>query len=344
MTNALVLIGGQLQFVIYAIGFNIFFALFCGVKRDEFTAKLNIRSFIISVVSLLFALMISAIRCIPFYLSTSENISFKLSYDEFIRINATELPALIRVFLPEFFVFLNRGEGFHSYTGIVAVFFGLYAFLMWDRKTIFWKVMAVLLTLMVIGTPLAYLHYLLTGKGNLAFGRMAMYIPICLSILFSYVGRLVMDDKRHLRRLIIFSSGIFLFVILYAISAYYHDGPIISTFEFDEVRAKQGMRAAILYFVVFSFLMLGALSFLALSKTERKRYFFKVIIFMTVLVDLLAITKISFPYLTSGNPFLPPNHFTEVLHLKRKSQVVLKRVTGTSAFWDLAKGHLIAGV
>lgn len=306
---AMLMLGGMVQYAIYAIGIAFLFVCFSSVESDGKRLRFHGKPLATASAGIFFGLLLSAVRLIPFFISTSSNATFKLGYEEFIKINSTPLPAVSRVFLPEFFIFLNRGEYFDAYAGLATAVFALYAFFLLDKKTLFWKSMFLTIALIVIGTPLAYVHYILLGKSNLAFGRLAMFIPLCLSVLFCYTGMTIMEDDKHLRRFISFAVIAFIVIMAFAGWAYFDNGQLIPTAQNDPFTEKEGMRGAIMHFAVFFSLLLASLIFLARSKTDHKSAIFKTVIFSIVFIDLFLTPAET--YLNNLQPsFVPEPYYT----------------------------------
>jgi len=299
VANVLLILGGSEQVIVYGIGFYMLFVLFNGIRKEGMKLRIDSRLFLTSIASIIFVFMISAIKWIPYY-SMSSNIFSKVSYDEFLAHNGAQPPALLTLFMPQFFVFMNRGEAYNCYSGVLAAFLGLYAmFFLWDKKMLFWKIMVLSITLIIMKTPLAYLHYIFTGENDISFGRMALLIPISFSILSGFAGKIITSNVKHLKSLIIFSGCLFLLVMFCSGVFYFNPGfPPGSENRTIEIL---GMKNAVLHFTIFFMLMAGLLCFLYLSKTRYKPEIFKILFFILILVDLLIIAKRD---INSQNPFL----------------------------------------
>lgn len=326
ITLALFLLIGQVQYVIYVIGLYLLFVSYSSLEWEDGRLKINWGLLSVSAASFLVALLITSVRYLPFYFSTSGNAFLKVSYDQFLSDNGTAPRSLLMLFMPHFFIFANRGEAYNCYTGVFTAFLGLYAiFFLHDKKTLFWKIIVIAITLIIIRTPLAYLHYVLTGKGNLSFGRMALLIPIGFSILSGFAGKTMMDNIRHLGRSLIFFVCLFIFVIVCSIAIYLNPGfPLGSE---NRTTETEWMKSSIMHLSIFFVLMTWLLIFVRMSKAKYKAEIFKAIFLLLILLDLLIIAKYD---INSQNPAFSPEPFYK--SLPREREIAVRSAEGNKNF------------
>ncbi|MBI4688955.1 MAG: YfhO family protein [Nitrospirae bacterium] len=274
----LLLLAGMTQYIIYCLGFIILFVVYSGTIGDGIQDKPDRRLWFIVAASIVTAFFIAAVRYVPFYFTTVENPLLTVSYETFLRDNITPPEALLRYFMPNFF----EWHFFNTYSGVFFAFLGIYSILfIHAKKTLFYKLATLLIILTVLGTPLAYIHFVLTGKTNLSFNVIVDFITLCTSVLAGYAGKIIFENKRHVRRFVLFSSFLFVLVLFFAFISYYN-------MERDALRS--GGKAALMHFITFFFILMG-LFFVLRIKWQWREAAFKLMFIIFLAVDLLIFAK-----------------------------------------------------
>jgi len=199
---------------------------------------------------------------------------------------------------------MNNFETFSCYVGVFTAFFALYALLfVWNRDTYFWKAMILLIILTVIGSPLAFVHFVATGSSNIHFGRLAWLLPICFCVLFVQAAPIVTGSSARLMRFLIFviiASGVMI------IASICIENEILQQ-PSTEVLFENYIQASRWHFVVASVALIGLLTFQLLCQYPWRDRVFKVLFLGGLLADLLLIARTDS---NSSHAFLvPPAEF-----------------------------------
>ena len=147
---------------------------------------------------------------------------------------------------------MNHFETFSAYVGVAGGIVGLYAVLfVWRRLTAFWNVAFIGIVLVVLGTPLARIHYIGTGGAQLLYNRLAWFLPICAAVLVAVHGAAVIE-RRSLRLFSLGTVGVVAVSVCSLVWAYL------------PVEAGNGSQAAVtaaaVHFAIFFLCFLGALT------------------------------------------------------------------------------------
>ena len=329
---SLLLLGGLLQISLYILGFCLLFTLFSPTDSSNFPfskseqnnliklvkiglVKLKLTGFFI--INIIMGIMLSSVRFLPFYFGIKDSPQTTTSYSNLINYCLTTKSDLLRFFVPEFFgnslnrPFLgsiNHFETFSCYVGIAVAFFSLYAFIfIWKKKTLFWKLIIVLVILVILGTPLTFINYLITARSFLLFNRLAWLVPICLASLFGFLGEVIGKEKKHLIGLICFSFFLFL-TLLFCLFLVYKRFP-----QSGKIANAKIIKFSLIYFISFYFIVMIWL--FSLLKWGIKNKFVKGGLLLIITVDLLIIGHIE---ANNSNPFLSPPPFFPASEKERK--------------------------
>jgi hypothetical protein len=302
---ALLILGGNPQLAVYAIAIAIGFALDRGFVLVEPGRRVDLRALSRDAAGLALGLLLAAPRLLPFYRAVKEAGGARVTYDAF-RSMAPTLPAdTVRFLLPEiygsslhegFFGTLNHFETFSAYVGVGGGIMALYTVLfVWTRRTAFWNVAFLAIVLVVLGTPLTWIHYVATGGAQLLYNRLAWFLPLCAAALVATRGGLVFP-RRGLR---LFS----LTVLLAAVAAV---GYLVrSTPEPVLVAGRAAaIAAAAVHFGVF-FLLFFVATALA-GRAAGRPGVARALLIGSVAVDLCLIASLE---ASNSNPFLSPAPF-----------------------------------
>lgn len=308
--NALLLLGGQLQFIIYATGIHLCYALYQAVTSRPRHGRLT--PLLVAGGSIGFAAMIAAIRYIPFFQSVSSNSFSKTSYERLLEVYGAHPANLITLFMPEFFTYVNRGETFNVYAGAVTALLACFAvFFVRGRSSLFWKLLIVLITLVVMKTPLTYFYFLVTGKANLSFGKLSLFIPLPLAVTAAVAGKAICSDEVMLRAFRFFAAVMSCLVLATGI-AFYLRAPIPYPPDWDPARIVHWIRFSLVFFAVIATLMLRA-TFLA---GREQRLLFKSAVALLLCADLFYFARY---YANFQNPAFVKEPF--FVHDQREADV-----------------------
>ncbi len=293
----LLFLGGVAQINLYVACFCCLYALYNAINET----KAGVKILLISTAAIMTALMMAAVRLLPLYSGTLEvSETMTVSYSSFVENSITSGADLFRLFTPgihgkhlheNFFGSRNALESFSVYVGVIGAFFGLYAFFfVFDKRTNFWKAALLLLLLVILGTPLAMLHYYAGGREPAIYSRLAWLMPICLAALFGFTGLAISKERSHINRFMVFS----LFLCIAVLAAMLWQG-IISP------ENEPMIKGPLAHFGIFCFAM--AILFILLKIFDADSRPAQTFLFAALVVDLLLIARID---LNIDNEFLSP--------------------------------------
>ncbi len=225
-TFSAIIVSGVANMVIYGLAVSVAYAgyhsLFCCSGKDGLKQAIIVGS------SLLMALGVTAVRTLPFFYDAAFYLKEKVPYASFLDTGMTPWQCSLRLFMPHFFGdktyptlvhpllqeslgrevpgVMNNFEAFNCYSGVIPAVFFLYACVfVWSRSAVFWKIATAVTLITVFGGPLAYVHYHLTGRTNVHFGRLAMLLPAYVAVLAGMAAVRVFGSRKELRRFTFFT-------------------------------------------------------------------------------------------------------------------------------------------
>jgi hypothetical protein len=177
----------------------------------------------------------------------------------------------------------------------------LYAVLfVWRRPTAFWNVAFIGIVLMVLGTPLARVHYLGTGGAQLLYNRLAWFLPICAAVLVAVHGAAIIQR----RSLLLFSLGTVGMVV--AAVSYL----LLAHLPEEAVRASREVTtAAVVHFGIFYVLLLGTL--VAARRWSERHPVVRGLLIVPLVLDVLLVARVE---ADNSNAFLSPPPFFRPTH------------------------------
>lgn|GEM_PF-6859690 len=231
---ALLIVSGVANIVIYVLAVCIAYSIY--VACVDTRTGIDWKALGAATGALLLAIGVTAIRTLPFFYDAAFYLKAKTTYENFLETGLTPWACLLRLFLHHFFGdhtypstsqillqdhfgrpvagVMNNYEAFSSYIGIVPAYLAAYAFLfLWNKSTAFWKLASVATVLTVCGSPLTYVHYVVTGRTNVHFGRLSLLLPMYLVILAALAAPVVLARTRHLTRFLMFVPAVCILVL-----------------------------------------------------------------------------------------------------------------------------------
>ncbi len=324
LTLSLFFLIGMQQRVLYTIWFAFLFILF----RPE-----RLKILFTNILSLFVAFCVSAIRMLPFIENGRGKIMGLSSFDEALRYCYMPLESFLRFFSPEFFgAKLHKGflfseivnlranhlEVFSAYAGIAAAFISLYVlFFIKNKKLRFWKVAFVLIVLIIFVKPFNYIHYILSMKSQLLFGRLAWFLPICAAAMVGMFGVNFWEDRNKIKRLALFSLPVSAIIFMILLGLYNHYkvlgiNPQVIT----------AMRFSLKYYLVSSLIFIWVLLI-------PNRVTSKYLLLFFILADLFIIASIdsdnSLPFLSPSESFTHYNKIEKEAALKFKKSPIRRK-------------------
>jgi hypothetical protein len=302
---ALLIVGGNPQLAIYGIGIAVAFGVGRAVGWAGGAPRVDYGALARNAGGLALGFMLAAPRLLPFYASLRESGGGRVSYDVFRAMSLTRPVDTLRFFMPEvlgsslhanFFGSLNHFETFSAYVGVAGGLVALYAVLfVWRRPTAFWNVAFIAIVLMVLGTPLARVHYLGTGGAQLLYNRLAWFLPICAAVLVAVHGAAIIQ-RRSLLLFSLVSGGV---VVASA-------GRLMSAELPEEVLrvGRAAINAAAIHFAVFYVLFLGAI--VAARRWSERHPVARVFLIVPLVLDVLLVAGVE---ADNSNAFLSPPPF-----------------------------------
>ena len=307
ITLSLFFLVGSFQRVIYVFWICYAFLIFRSFSLEGGKIKFDIKPLIVNVLSSALAVAIAFIRLYPFVWNGRQGITAPGTFQDALKYGIMNPVAAIRFLVPEFFgtklhenflyfqgnEIMNHLEMFNCYIGLVGAMIFFYAFFfVWDRKILFWKILAALAVLMIFFPPFTYIHYALTGKAMLNYARFAWFIPISAAALVGVYGASYSREERHVKRLLIFSAAVFILSlagVIFIFKTLSGHGDISPA----QIRT---MTHSIAYFSVIGVLFIaGQLVF----KGRAYRWF----LLGMLIIDLMIVARIDS---NNSNPFLSP--------------------------------------
>jgi hypothetical protein len=297
---------GSFQRVIYTFWFCFLYMLFESFSRTDWKIRFDVRPMIINVMSSTFAFMIAFVRLGPFFWNSRHGITSPTTFKQALTYVTIRPMAALRLFVPEFFGtklhynFFNWGinninhlEMFNCYVGIAGIVILLYVFLfVWDRRAIFWKMCISGILLVIFSPPFTFVHYVLTRRSALNYGRLVWFLPICAAALIGIFGASYFSDRVQIKKM---RSTVFPAFLAVTGILFLCFNLLKNTQTLNETQIKT-MFYSIVYFSVMGSVFIAGL--FALRKTALK-YF----LLMFITADLFIIAKIDS---NNSNAFLSP--------------------------------------
>lgn len=223
---ALLIVSGVANVVIYGLAVALAYCAYCVILAPD--SCLRMRRAAIAASAFVLGCALTAVRTIPFFHDATFYLKEKTTYARFLDTGLTPWQCFLRLFMPHFFGdktypttvnallseylerpvpgVMNNYEAFSCYVGVVPALFLAYSLcFIWNRKNLFWKLAYAATLLTVFGTPLAFLHYKLTGSTNVHFGRLAMLLPLYTVVLAAESADSVLKKRDSLRRFLAFA-------------------------------------------------------------------------------------------------------------------------------------------
>jgi hypothetical protein len=203
LAYALLIVGGNPQLAIYGIAIAVVFGVDRAVGSSGWVPRIDSFALARNGAGLGLGLLLAAPRLLPFYSALKESGGGRVSYDVFRDMSVTFPVDTLRFFMPEvfgsslhaeFFGSINHFETFSAYVGVAGGIVALYAVLfVWQRPTAIWNLVFIGIVLIVLGTPLTWVHYLGTGGAQLLYNRLAWFLPICAAVLVAVHGSAIIQ-------------------------------------------------------------------------------------------------------------------------------------------------------
>lgn len=298
---SIVILSGNMQLVLYLTGMAFLYGLF---KSEKAHIPVILAAFIT-------AGFLTAIRTFPFIeLAKSYSGSFTAPFDELSRFDLTRPISLIRLFAPFFLsgdnaLFFMGGLGppvsFNVYHGLIGAFLIVYAFIfIWDKETNYWKLISFLIILIILGTPLARLQFILMGKTYLSFSKYAWLLPIPLALMICAAGAKISESATSSKRFTIFAI-ICAFIVSGILLYTYHDTvkviarlaaakqALYLSKETILLSLLKNMRYSFLYFAVGSLYVI--MIAVTLGQWTLNKFRMKLAILLFLSIDILTISR-----------------------------------------------------
>ncbi|MBN2546309.1 MAG: YfhO family protein [Spirochaetes bacterium] len=289
LTISILFLGGSPQAILYIILFYVTFTLYLLIKRLNKKIYFNKPVIIIAFVSLMLGIMAGSVRIMTLKHPNTPYQSSKLSIEEgnkYIFDYHIYPIELINIFSPRSLGFeddyLGKQQYYDSiicYVGVIGVYTALFAFFfIWNRKTLYWKIMVVLIILTDLGTPITLLHYFVTGNTTIYYTRITFLLPFCLSALFGYGFFRIINNIKSFKDYMTFSIILFILTVLVLMNSYRY---------LPESMNKSMLTNMInsnLSFSLFSGITFIALFFLYFF--HNRDYIIKYLFFAVLLLDL----------------------------------------------------------
>jgi len=327
LSLALLILSGNIQLILYILALLMAYVIYTSCIFTNSRIRVNKKLVFIAFLSLIIALLITAIRTVPF-LSFMRGFSgtFSSSFQELAAFDRTRSVALLRLFTPFFLsgkdAFFIGGLGapvsFNVYVGLITAYMVLYAFFfIWNKETVFWKLLILTVVLIILGTPLAKLQYILTGRAYLMFSRYAWLLPVGFAMLFGMAGKAISENKKELKKCVIFSV-ITCTTIIIALYVVYHKtnmlwlklqtvNPLFYSTKVDVFTSlNANMKNSFSYFLIGSLCVF--LLFILIKKCGKDKNIIKLLLFSFLAIDLLSMSRAN---VTSLWPFLSPRPLKE---------------------------------
>lgn len=302
---ALLIVGGNPQLAIYGIAIAVAFGVDRALGSSAWVPRIDYRALARNAGGLGLGLLLAAPRLLPFYSALKESGGGRVSYDVFRSMSLTAPRDTLRFFMPEifgsslhadFFGSINHFETFSAYVGVAGGIVALYAVLfVWRRPTVFWNFAFIGIVLMVLGTPLARVHYVGTGGAQLLYNRLAWFLPICAAVLVAVHGATIVE-RRSLRLFCIATLGIIGASATYLMWAYVPEAV---------ANASQAVIvAAAVHFGIFYVCFLGAL--VAAARWGGGHAMVRALLLVPLALDVLLVARVE---ADNSNTFLSPPPF-----------------------------------
>jgi len=223
------IVSGVVNMVIYGLALGLAYTAYLAFfSRDR---KDLLRHCGVAAAAILLAVGITAVRTLPFFFDADLYLKQKTSFSGFLETGMTPWQGSLRLFMPHFFGdktyptlilpllqetlgravpgVMNNYEAFCCYVGVIPAILCLYGCVfIWDRTAIFWKLAIAATFLTIFGGPLAYVHYVITGRTNVHFGRLVMFLPLPILMLAASGANHVFKGRDPLRRFALFAAAI----------------------------------------------------------------------------------------------------------------------------------------
>lgn len=223
---ALLIVSGVANVVIYGLAVALAYCVYSVILAPD--PSLRMRRAAIATSAFVLGCGLTAVRTSPFFHDAAFYLKDKTTYARFLDTGLTPWQCFLRLFMPHFFGdktypttvnallseylerpvpgVMNNYEAFSCYVGVVPALLLAYSLcFIWNRNNFFWKLAYATTLLTVFGSPLAFLHYKLTGSTNVHFGRLAMLLPLYTVFLAAEAADSILSKRDSLRRFLMFA-------------------------------------------------------------------------------------------------------------------------------------------
>jgi hypothetical protein len=322
LAYSLLIVGGNPQLAIYGIAIAVAFGVDRALGSSGWAPRIDYRTLTRNAAGLGLGLLLTAPRLLPFYSALKESSGGRVSYDAFRAMSLTFPTDLLRFFMPEvlgsslhaeFFGTINHFETFSAYVGVAGGIVATYAVLfVWRRSTALWNLVFIGIVLIVLGTPLARVHYLGTGGAQLLYNRLAWFLPICAAVLVAVHGAAIIE-RRSLRQFSLAMLGI---VGAWASYLMWEHLP-----EAVAVTRRPVVAAAAVHFGIFGVFFLGAL--VAAARWGGGQVVVRALLLVPLALDVLLIARVE---ADNSNAFLSPAPFFRPTPAEARAADLLSRL------------------
>lgn len=193
----LLLLSGNVQLILYAVGILLGWACFLAVGWDGRRPTLNLRPPLTAGLALTWGIGLAAARWVTFLRTQGAEGGTPATYLHFLVQSPVRWVDLARFLAPEifgtglyvdFFGTINHFESFAGYAGVLGVALVAASLIFGWRRAAFWNVLFLVVVLTCVGTPLTYLHYVATGRALLHFTRVAWFLPLPVAAIVAVMG------------------------------------------------------------------------------------------------------------------------------------------------------------
>lgn len=348
------IVSGVVNIVIYGLAiclaYSVYSACCCRARSDLIHHSTT------TAAALALGFGVTAVRTLPFFFDADFYLKQKTSFAAFLETGMTPWQTSLRLFMPHFFGdktyptlvipllqetlgrgvpgVMNNYEAFCCYVGIIPAILGLYGLVfVWDRKAVFWKLVIAATCMTIFGGPLAYVHYVLTGKTNVHFGRLAMFLPLPILMLAAMSTTRVFTGRVALRRFAIFALGLSAIVWLFSGLLLSHIESLTGVSRQEFVFATRSQHQ----FAITAAVACGLLGAASLRYSDRVLTSVKYGLLATAVVDSLLVASVDRNF---SRPFMSP---ADALIVSPDAIPLPHYITKEKRFRVLALGSAVHG-